>query len=89
MSSVSPEALEETILGLVAARGPEKTICPSEAARALGGDRPEAWGPLMQPIRRTAVKLAKEGRIVITRKGRIVDPDDFRGVYRLSQPRQD
>jgi hypothetical protein len=83
------QALEDTILGLVAARGPEKTICPSEAARALGGDHPDGWGPLMQPIRRVAVRLAKEGRVVITRKGRIVDPDDFRGVYRLGQPRQD
>jgi hypothetical protein len=83
------QALEDTILGLVAARGPDKTICPSEAARALGGDHPDGWGPLMQPIRRVAIRLAKEGRVVITRKGRIVDPDDFRGVYRLSQPRQD
>ncbi len=40
----------------------------------------------MQPIRRVAVRLMKEGRIVITRKGRPVDPDDFRGVYRLKLP---
>ncbi len=82
-------AIEETILQLLAERGPEKTICPSEAARALGGGHPDGWGPLMQPIRRVAVRLAREGRIVITRKGRAVDPDDFRGVYRLSLPRLD
>ena len=40
----------------------------------------------MQPIRRTAVRLMKEGKVVITRKGRPVDPDDFRGVYRLKLP---
>jgi hypothetical protein len=28
----------------------------------------------------------KAGRIVILRKGRPVDPDDFKGVYRLSLP---
>ena len=82
-------AIEETILQLLAERGAEKTICPSEAARALGGGHPDGWGPLMQPIRRVAVRLAREGRIVITRKGRAVDPDDFRGVYRLSLPRSD
>jgi hypothetical protein len=81
--------LEQAILTLVGARGPDKTICPSEAARAVGGDHPDGWGPLMQPIRKVAVRLAKEGRIVILRKGRIVDPDDFRGVYRLSLPRED
>jgi hypothetical protein len=89
MTTASPEVLEATILGLVADRGLDKTICPSEAARALGGQHPDGWGPLMQPIRRVAVRLAKEGRIIITRKGRIVDPDDFRGVYRLGLPRQD
>lgn len=80
------EALEAAILALVAARGPGKTICPSEAARAVGGDHPDGWGPLMQPARRIAVRLMKEGRVVITRKGRPVDPDDFRGVYRLTLP---
>ncbi len=90
ISEPSAEArLEAEILGMTAARGPEKTICPSEAARAVGGDHPDGWGPLMQPLRRIAVRLAKEGRIVITRKGRPVDPDDFRGVYRLGLPRED
>jgi hypothetical protein len=80
--------LEETMLRLVRERGADKTVCPSEAARAVGGDHPDGWGPLMQPIRRIAVRLMKEGRLVITRRGRPVDPDDFRGVYRLTVPRK-
>ncbi|TGE01190.1 DUF3253 domain-containing protein [Methylobacterium nonmethylotrophicum] len=80
--------LELTMLRLVADRGADKTVCPSEVARALGGPHPDGWGPLMQPIRRQAVRLMKEGRIAILRKGKVVpDPDDFRGVYRLSLPR--
>jgi hypothetical protein len=43
----------------------------------------------MQPVRRVAVRLMKEGRAVILRKGRPVDPDDFRGVYRIAPVRQD
>jgi hypothetical protein len=50
---------------------------------------PDQWGPLMQPIRRVAVRLAAEGRIVILRKGKPVDPEEFKGVYRLAAPRQD
>lgn len=80
------DILEAAILKLAAERGVGRTIDPTEAARAVGGDHPDGWGPLMQPLRRVAVKLMKEGRIVITRKGRPVDPDDFRGVYRLSLP---
>jgi len=77
------------ILRLVAERGPDKTICPSDAARALAGDKPDEWGPLMQPLRRVAVRLAKEGRLVIYRKGKQADPDDFKGLYRLGLPRDD
>lgn len=89
MVAVSPEALRETMLNLAAQRGEGKSICPSEVARAIAGDHPDNWGPLMQPVRRVAVALTKEGRLVILRKGKPADPDDFRGVYRLSLPRSD
>ncbi|MEE7440981.1 DUF3253 domain-containing protein [Methylobacterium oryzae] len=79
-------AIEATMLHLVAERGADKTVCPSEVARALGGPHPDGWGPLMQPVRRVAVRLAHAGRIAILRKGKPVDPDDFRGIYRLSLP---
>ncbi|MFF8798807.1 MULTISPECIES: DUF3253 domain-containing protein [unclassified Methylobacterium] len=81
-------AIEETMLRLVTERGADKTCCPSEIARALGGPHPDGWSPLMQPVRRVAVRLTKAGRVQILRKGKPVpDPDDFRGIYRLSLPR--
>ena len=81
-------AIEETLLRLVTERGADKTCCPSEIARALGGPHPDGWSPLMQPVRRVAVRLTKAGRVQILRKGKPVpDPDDFRGIYRLSLPR--
>ena len=84
--SIEPEVIESTILDLLSQREAGLTISPMDVARRLGGDHPDGWGPLMQPVRRVAVKLMKEGRLVITRKGRPVDPDDFRGVYRLVRP---
>ncbi len=83
----SPERLEDTILALVRERGEGKTICPSEAARNLGGPHPDGWGPLMVPLRRAAVRLAEQGKIAIYRKGKPVDPNGFKGVYRLGLPR--
>lgn len=77
------EDVERVLLALVGERAPERSVCPSEVARALAGDDPQAWSRLMPAVRRAAVRLMKEGRIVITRKGRPVDPDDFRGIYRL------
>lgn len=84
------DRIAETILALAAERGRSKSICPSEAARALGGSQPEEWSLLMQPVRRAAVALMKAGRLVILRKGKpIDDPDDFKGVYRLALPPED
>ena len=75
--------LETAIFSLLAERGVGKTICPSEAARAVD---PQDWRPLMGQARATAVGLARAGRLVITRHGRPVDPDVFKGVYRLRLP---
>lgn len=71
---------EQAILDLTAARGPAKSICPTEAARLMD---PEDWRRRLPAVRAAAVALAKAGRIEITRKGKPVDPNDFKGVYRL------
>lgn len=85
MTTPTDDELAEAILRLTAERR-DRTTSPMDIARAIGGDHPDGWGPLMQPIRKVAVQLMKGGRLVITRKGRPVDPDDFRGVYRLRLP---
>jgi len=77
------EAIAATILRLTAARGPAKSICPSEVARALGG---ADWRPLMGAVRAAAAGLAREGRVEILRKGRPVAPEAMRGVIRLRAP---
>ena len=84
--TATPEEREATLLALLEEGGPGKPIGPADVAQALGGNQPDGWGQLMQPVRKAAVRLMKEGRIVILRKGRPVDPDDFRGTYRLALP---
>jgi hypothetical protein len=83
--------VEETILSLCRAEG-ERTICPTDAAKAHAAARGEddlGWRSYLGDVRRAAVRLAESGRLVIYRKGRPVDPHDFRGVYRLGLPRID
>ena len=74
-----PVAVAAAILYLVDARGPDKSICPSEAARALSED----WQSLLGDVRQAAVSLARAGRIEILRKGKPIDPGSVRGVVRL------
>jgi hypothetical protein len=75
--------LEQAILRLLAERGAGKTICPSEAARAVGGEEKAAWEPLMEPARAAARRLVAEGKIVITQGGRVVDGSTAKGPIRL------
>jgi hypothetical protein len=64
-------SLEGTILALLHTRGPGKTICPSDAARAVAGPGdPSGWRPLMEPVREAARRLVNSGQIVVTQHGR-------------------
>jgi hypothetical protein len=84
------DPLAQTILALCAAAGPGKSIDPTEAAKFYARQREEddlAWRSHLVKVRSCAVGLARQGRLVIFRKGKPVDPDDFRGVYRLGLPR--
>ncbi len=67
------ERLAAAILALAGHRGPEKSICPSEAARAVGG---AGWRDLVAEARETARALAREDRVQVTSRGRVLDPDE-------------
>lgn len=78
------EALECAILDLLADRGPGKSICPSEAAKLVGGtEHRRDWEALMEPARAVARRLVAAGRIVITQRGRVVNPATAKGPIRL------
>jgi hypothetical protein len=76
---------EAAIVDLIAERGPDKTICPSEAARALAGKGD--FRPSMEPVRDAAARLAKARRIEVTQKGQPVTIGEVRGPIRLGEPR--
>ncbi len=73
-------SVDDAILALAAERGAASSISPEDAARAVDS---ENWRKRMGEVRGAAVRLAKEGRIVILRKGKPVDPENFKGVIRL------
>ncbi len=88
--------MAETILRLVAERGPGKSICPSEAAMAFAAahrgpsDPPDAWRRYLNAARQQARFLARAGRISILRKGKPVDSTQpIKGVIRLALPEAD
>jgi hypothetical protein len=78
-------ALERTVITLLEQRSAGATICPSEAARVVGG---EEWRPLMEPARRAARRLVVAGRVEVTQGGRAVDASTAQGPIRVRLSRQ-
>jgi uncharacterized protein DUF3253 len=74
------DRLRAVIIQLLGRRGPGKTICPSDAARALAGAN---FRPLMDAARAAAAELVAEGRIEVTQHGEVVDIAQARGPIRL------
>ena len=68
------------IMDLLDGRARGATICPSEAARAVGGDD---WRPLMEPARAAARRLVARGLVEITQSGRVVDGSTAKGPIRI------
>lgn len=84
----SDHDLEAAISDLLATRSAGSTICPSEAAKVVGGVADEAaWRELMEPARRAARRLVATGEIEITQQGRVVDPSTAKGPIRLRSVR--
>jgi hypothetical protein len=81
VSGPSRDDARRAILDLLARRDEGKTICPSDAARALGGD--DGFRPLMDLVRDAARDLVADGAIEVTQRGAPVDLDAARGPIRL------
>lgn len=75
------QLLRQTILDLLERRAPGATICPSDAARAVGS--PSGWRDLMDPARAAAARLVEEGQVVVTQGGRVVDLATAKGPVRI------
>ncbi len=75
----SKQALERAVLELLDQRG-TATACPSEVARAVGG---EHWRDLMQKVRDVAAKLQAAGKIDVYQRGRPVKLSEAKGPIRL------
>ena len=75
----SDSQLAAELLDLATRRGPSKTFCPSEVARALFTE----WRGEMDRVRRVAAQLVEDGQLVATQRGAIVKIETARGPIRL------
>jgi hypothetical protein len=74
--------LAATMLALLRHRHAEATICPSDAARVVGGS---FWRTLMVEARSVATELALQEVVVVTQHGEEVDLANTVGPVRLGR----
>lgn len=77
---MSDNDVAEVIIRMATERGPGKTICPSEVARAMFAQN---WRNHMNEIRDTAIKLQQQGKVSITQKGVEISVEDIKGPIRI------
>jgi hypothetical protein len=64
-------------------------VSPQAIAQAIAADRAkptapkDIWRKYMTAVRQQAIHLARENRLQIIRKGKVADPNDFKGLYKL------
>lgn len=75
--------IQRAIYGIARERGPEQSLCPADAARKLS---PFNWRALMPQVIGAAKRMAANGEIIITQRGKPVDPEKVKGVIRLRLP---
>jgi hypothetical protein len=78
--TVDRAMLRQHLLEKVRQRGAEKSICPSEVARDLGG---EEWRSLMQTVRSVGAELVESGEILAIQRGQPVHPLSAKGPIRF------
>lgn len=77
------EKISACLLELLAQHGPERNICPSQAARVAALRLGCGWRELMRPVRTVAAALADIGAIEAVQHGAVIDLAQARGPVRL------
>ncbi len=76
-------SIEETLLRLVEEAGAGRSVDPQAVARAHD---PENCRRVLPQVKAAAVGLARQGRVVILRHGKPVEPEGLKGVWRVRAP---
>lgn len=79
---VKAAEIRERMIALASERGPTKAVDPMEVAVSIAGKDEKVWRRLMKPIKDEAARLGKKNQIVVLRKGKPVEPDKIRGLWR-------
>lgn len=74
------QLIEETISALLSQVRDDKSISPNDIAKAIDLIN---WRRELPKVRGVIIGLARQGKIEVLRKGKPIEPEGFKGVYRI------
>jgi len=74
------QLVEETLFGLLSQVRNKESIGPNDIAKAVDAVN---WRRELPKVRAVIVGLARQGRIEVLRKGKVVGPEELKGIYRV------
>lgn len=86
------DPIAEKILELLTAAEPNTSLTPEEMARAVAetrrkpSDPADLWRRYLPAVKQQALHLARNGQLIVLRKGKPVEPKSAKGVIRYKRP---
>lgn len=72
--------VEELIIELLTELGDKETLSPNQVAKTINA---ENWRRQLPQVRAAIGHLVEAGRIEVVRKGKVVEFDGIRGIWRI------
>ena len=80
------QLIEETLFDLLSQVRKGDSISPNDVAKAIDATN---WRRELPKVRAVIIGQARQGRIDVLRKGKPIEPEGFKGIYRIRLPQNE
>ena len=80
------QLVEETLFDLLSQARKGDSISPNEVAKAIDAIN---WRRELPKVRAVIIGLARQEKLEVLRKGKPIEPEGFKGVYRVRLPQSE
>lgn len=74
------QLVEETLFDLLSQVRTGDSLSPNQVAKAIDAVN---WRRELPKVRAVIIGLARQGKLEVLRKGKPIEPEGFKGVYRV------
>ena len=80
------QTIEETLFDFLSQVRKGDSISPNDVAKAIDATN---WRRELPKVRAVIIGLARQGKLEVLRKGKPIEPEGFKGIYRLRLPQDE